>query len=130
MVQRAISKAGLVLDPDSIAVLNKGQRSVKGLSSGFEKVATRDLIVTLAPAEQEPPKSVSPTIDELDALIDQLLRGSDIDNPSRLYLELIREGMRRHWDLAELDLGYVTDALVHRGVEIDQRTGRFKTPVG
>jgi adenine-specific DNA methylase len=36
LVQRAIQAAGLAVVPEALAVLDKGQRSVKGLASGFE----------------------------------------------------------------------------------------------
>jgi 16S rRNA G966 N2-methylase RsmD/DNA-directed RNA polymerase subunit RPC12/RpoP len=47
LVQRAVSAAGLDIEPEALVVLNKGQRSVKGLASGFEHVATLDLIITM-----------------------------------------------------------------------------------
>lgn len=40
LVQRAVAAAGLEIEPDALVILNKGQRSVKGLASGFEHVAT------------------------------------------------------------------------------------------
>ena len=49
LVQRSIQNAGLVIEADQLVVLNKGQRSVKGLASGFEHVATLDLIMTMVP---------------------------------------------------------------------------------
>ena len=50
LLQRAVGAAGLEVAPELIAVLDKGQRSVKGLASGFENVATLDLILTLRSA--------------------------------------------------------------------------------
>ena len=46
LLQRAVAAAGFEVVPDMIAVLDKGQRSVKGLASGFENVATLDLMLT------------------------------------------------------------------------------------
>ena len=43
LLQRAIGQAQLEVDPELVTVLDKGQRSVKGLASGFENVATLDL---------------------------------------------------------------------------------------
>ena len=52
LVQRAIRDARFHLVPVHVAILDKGQRSVKGLNSGSEGVVTVDLIVTLQkPAE-------------------------------------------------------------------------------
>jgi hypothetical protein len=47
LVQRAMRDAGFRSIPVHVAILEKGQRSVKGLNSGSEGVVTVDLIVTL-----------------------------------------------------------------------------------
>jgi adenine-specific DNA methylase len=47
LVQRAIRDAGFDSVPVHVAILDKGQRSVKGLNSGSEGVVTVDLVVTL-----------------------------------------------------------------------------------
>ena len=52
LVQRAIRDAGFQAVPAHVAILDKGQRSVKGLNSGSENVVTVDLIMTL----QKPPR--------------------------------------------------------------------------
>ena len=52
LVQRALRDAGFKASPVHVAILDKGQRSVKGLNSGSEGVVTVDLIVTVQkPAE-------------------------------------------------------------------------------
>ena len=43
VVQRAIREAGFSAVPAHVAILDKGQRSVKGLNSGSESVVTVDL---------------------------------------------------------------------------------------
>jgi hypothetical protein len=43
LLQRSTASAGPAVNPDLITILNKGQRSVKGLASGFENIATLDL---------------------------------------------------------------------------------------
>ena len=47
LVQRALRDAGFRASPVHVAILDKGQRSVKGLNSGSEGVVTVDLIVTV-----------------------------------------------------------------------------------
>ena len=47
LVQRALRNAGFKSTPVHVAILDKGQRSVKGLNSGSEGVVTVDLIVTV-----------------------------------------------------------------------------------
>src|SRR5205823_10176769 len=47
LVQRALRDAGFKAAPAHVAILDKGQRSVKGLNSGSEGVVTIDLILTV-----------------------------------------------------------------------------------
>ena len=47
LVQRALREAGFKAAPVHVAILDKGQRSVKGLNSGSEGVVTVDLILTV-----------------------------------------------------------------------------------
>jgi adenine-specific DNA methylase len=47
LVQRAMREAGFRATPEQVAILDKGQRSVKGLNSGSEGVVTVDLILTV-----------------------------------------------------------------------------------
>jgi len=126
LVQRAIAEAGLTIDPDALVVLNKGQRSVKGLASGFEDVATLDLIITMRAAGTELQRALK-DIDAatVAAKIRELARVSPA-TPSHLYLELLRTGIREGWQLAQLDLRDVTTALIADGWDIDPKTGRLK----
>lgn len=123
VVQRAIAKAGLVIEPDQIAVLNKGQRSVKGLASGVEHVATLDLILTMT--EGHPATSLhSPTASEVANLFQQLVKQSH-PTPSHLYLEALRHALREGWSVADLDLKAATRALMDAGWSIDAKSGRL-----
>ncbi|WP_433873604.1 DNA methyltransferase [Saccharopolyspora sp. CA-218241] len=124
LVQRAVAAAGLRINPDELVILNKGQRSVKGLASGFEHVATLDLILTMTPSAdaEEPRNSVSQSTV---AAITQALAKSNWPTPSRLYLELLRHGIRNNWELDELDLRTVTDTLLQDGWSIEPKTGRL-----
>ncbi len=128
LVQRAIGTAGLEIEPDKLVILNKGQRSVKGLASGFENVATLDLVITMRPSEAGQPETLhAPDIDEIDGVV-RGIAGESPQTPSHLYLELLRHGLRTGWDLSELDLTAVTAALVDNGWEIDPKSGALTKP--
>jgi 16S rRNA G966 N2-methylase RsmD len=126
LVQRSIQNAGLVIEPDQLVVLNKGQRSVKGLASGFEDVATLDLIMTMVPnggdqrAFVTPPRGVV-----VEAARAAAADGCHTTSPSHIYLELLRRGMREHWDLSALDLRVVTHTLIADGWQVEESTGRL-----
>jgi hypothetical protein len=51
MVQNILLESGFEPRPVHIGILDKGQRSVKGLTSGFESVSTLDLILTVRKPE-------------------------------------------------------------------------------
>jgi 16S rRNA G966 N2-methylase RsmD len=125
LVQRAIRASGLAILPEELVILNKGQRSVKGLASGFEDVATLDLIITMSAqtAELVDLPSVVSTA-EVRSKIRQLA-SVEPATPSHLYLELLRTGIREGWDLGSLDLRDVTAALLEDGWNIDSKSGRL-----
>jgi 16S rRNA G966 N2-methylase RsmD len=127
LVQRSIQNAGLVIEPDQLVVLNKGQRSVKGLASGFEHVATLDLIMTMVPNGDGRRAFIAPPRDLLiEATRAAAADGGSLSSPSHIYLELLRRGMREHWDLSELDLRVVTQTLVADGWEVDETSGQLR----
>lgn len=127
LVQRAVRQAGLSIDADTVAILNKGQRSVKGLASGFEHVATMDLILSMRAADlhQLPPGLHSPTTRELEQVTVALLGHASADSPSHLYLELLRHGIRNRWDLSAVDLRTVTATVQAMGWQIHPGSGEF-----
>ncbi|HET8929219.1 MAG TPA: DNA methyltransferase [Acidimicrobiales bacterium] len=127
MVQRAIGAAGLEVVPEMIATLNKGQRSVKGLASGFENIATLDLMLTLRPASDAVAPSVCPTQSAVQSVAQDLLGGDADLTPSHLYLEILRHGFRHGWDLGQLDLSAVANLLRSVDLEIDPRSARVST---
>ena len=47
LVQRSLRDAEFKASPVHVAILDKGQRSVKGLNSGSEGVVTVDLLMTV-----------------------------------------------------------------------------------
>ncbi len=127
LVQRAIEAAGLQIDPDAITLLDKGQRSVKGLASGFENVATLDLILTLKSPDQDArPSAVRAASAEVDTVLRVLL--AHHPTPSHLYIGLLREGMRRGWDISQLDLRRITRHLDDIGLTVEAKTGRISAP--
>jgi 16S rRNA G966 N2-methylase RsmD len=127
LVQRSIQNAGLVIEPDQLVVLNKGQRSVKGLASGFEHVATLDLIMTMLSDGDDRRAFVKPPGElVVEATRTAAAEGGLMASPSHIYLELLRCGVREHWDLSELDLRLITQTLVADGWEIDEGSGRLR----
>src|SRR5947209_18579411 len=52
LVQRAMRDAGFKAAPKHVGILDKGQRSVKGLNSGSEGVVTVDLVLTVQKPDQ------------------------------------------------------------------------------
>lgn len=127
IVQRAVKEAGLVIEPGSVAILNKGQRSVKGLASGFEHVATMDLILSMRDRQADDPANGHiPQASDIHEAVASALHKEHADSPSHLYLELLRHGIARGWDLAGIDLRFVTEALSKNGWIIDPGTGKLR----
>jgi hypothetical protein len=125
LIQRSIASAGLMIEPDKLVILNKGQRSVKGLASGFEDVATLDLIITMRKADGAVPSVLKAVDRAAVATKIQELANVSPATPSHLYLELLRTGIREGWDLDELDLRDVSAALVADNWDIDSKTGKL-----
>lgn len=126
LVQRAVRAAGLVIEPGSVLILNRGQRSVKGLASGFENVATMDLIISMRERRPDDPRDEHmPAREEIEEAVTSILTEESADSPSHLYLELLRRGIADGWDLSGLDLRLVTEAVRARGWEINSASGRL-----
>lgn len=128
LVQRALRDAGFKATPAHVAILDKGQRSVKGLSSGSEGVVTVDLVVTVQKPEMgeqvesahalrngDAAALISAAINELSA--------DDARNPSHVYARILRKAIQRHLVLDDLHLGDVLVALRNSGYSIDRKTG-------
>jgi hypothetical protein len=127
LVQRAIRDAGFQSVPVHIAILDKGQRSVKGLNSGSEGVVTVDLVVTF-----QKPSSASRAKQEAElvqadarALIDRALATipESMRNPSHVYTAIIRDAIKRHQMVDHLHLSDVLIALRNAGYAIDRKSG-------
>lgn len=125
MLQRAIRSAGFAIEPDETALLDKGQRSVKGLASGTEHVVTADLVLTLRKTAKKTKGTPKPVHSAREKITD-LLRtagASDLRTPSHAYLHIIRSAVRMDVDLEALDLSEVLATLRSMGYSVNQHTG-------
>jgi 16S rRNA G966 N2-methylase RsmD len=132
LVQRALRDAGFKSAPVHVAILDKGQRSVKGLNSGSEGVATVDLVLTVQkPHENEGTDEVRPLADaDKESLIAQAI-GEVLptvnEHPSHIYARILRGAIQRHLSLDDLHLGDVLVSLRNAGYSVDPRTGKLST---
>jgi 16S rRNA G966 N2-methylase RsmD len=126
LLQRAIHQANMRIIPEDLVVLNKGQRSVKGLASGFQHVATLDLVITMEPAVDSPAPLQHVENFRIAELTRNLARTGNATTPSHLYLELLRTAIRENWMLEDLDLRTVTACLANEGWSIESKTGMLR----
>ncbi len=124
LLQRATLTAGFELK--EVTLLNKGQRSVKGLASGFENVVTADLILSLRKTGSNAAREVvSAPADAVATTVAEALDDDGTATPSHVYLRVIRTYLRRHWNLVDLDMGTVS-ALIAAGYNVDAVSGRLR----
>lgn len=124
LVQRSLGAAGFTLG--HVAILNKGQRSVKGLASGFENVVTVDLILSMHKSEVTDPADLAdPPEDALDIAVDDVLALDACPTPSHAYVSVIRDYLARGWDVSALDIAAVGRVLTAKGYDVDPATGRL-----
>ena len=128
LVQRALRNAGFKAAPVHVAILDKGQRSVKCLNSGSERVVTVDLVVTVQkPATGENVGAVRALGNgDTAELIDEAIRELPEDearNPSHVYARILRKAIQKHVALDELHLGDVLVALRNAGYSISRESG-------
>lgn len=131
LVQRALRDAGFKHTPSHVAILDKGQRSVKGLNSGAEGVVTVDLILTVQkPSDKEPAEDGHDLSNgDTAALIRAAIRELSTDkakNPSYVYARILKKAIEKHLVLDQLHLGDVLIALRNAGYTVDKRTGRIE----
>lgn len=128
LVQRAIRNAGFKRIPVHVAILDKGQRSVKGLNSGSESVVTVDLILTV----QKPMKGdkVADTHElrngDTQRLIAEAVKEMSHNHShtaSHLYARILRKAIQHHYVLDDLHLTDVLLALRNAGYTTDRKTG-------
>ena len=128
LVQRALRDAGFKASPVHVAILDKGQRSVKGLNSGSEGIVTVDLILTVRkPAKGEGTgTAVTLANGDTDALIRSTvgeMSAVEARNPSHVYARILRKAVQKGLALDELHLGDVLIALRNAGYSVDRKTG-------
>lgn len=132
LVQRALRDAGFDSVPVHIAILDKGQRSVKGLNSGSEGIVTVDLILTVRKPVTGEARGQGPASANAAYLIEAALCSLDegrSQNPSYVYAATVREAIRRNQRVDHLHLGDVLIALRNAGYAIDSKTGLLSRPV-
>lgn len=124
LLQHAVAKAGFELS--AVTLLNKGQRSVKGLASGFENVVTMDVVLSMQKTGDGQAALPGPVPGGgLSRAVAAILRKENIDTPSRFYLELIRHYFRWHWDVSDLSIGDVAALLAELGYGVDAGSGKL-----
>ncbi|MBF6619853.1 MAG: DNA methylase [Patulibacter sp.] len=126
LVQRAICAAGFTLDPDRISVLDKGQRSVKGLASGFENVVTADLVLSMRKSQPRDESSAvrgAPDDATARAVDEALALGAP--TPTHVYLHVVRSFLRHRWDASQLHIADIGIELTARDLDVDPSTGRL-----
>jgi predicted RNA methylase len=123
LLQRAITNSGFVLEADRISVLDKGQRSVKGLASGFENVVTADLVLSMRKArEGESAELEHAPADAIEMAVDEALEAG-ATTPTHVYLQIVRSFLRHHWDPSELDIAEIGSELRTRGLDVHPASG-------
>lgn len=131
LVQRALRDAGFKHTPSHVAILDKGQRSVKGLNSGAEGVVTVDLILTVQkPSEREQAGDGhdlrnGDTADLIRAAIRELSTDK-AKNPSYVYARILKKAIEKHLVLDQLHLGDVLIALRNAGYRVNRKNGRIE----
>ncbi len=128
IVQNSLRESGFLPNPCHVAILDKGQRSVKGLSSGKEKIATVDLIITVQkPINNIDLKNTKPLIEaDLKYLIRfaiKNIRSQEKINPSYLYASILIEALRNNMKVDNIHLADIIIALRNSGHKINSKTG-------
>ena len=122
LVQRAIDAAGFVLE--HVTMLDKGQRSVKGLTSGFEGVVTSDLIMTMRKSTESDDATLVEAPDGAlhEAIHEALARPGPL-TPTRIYLWIVTKYLHNEWKVSGITIGGIQDDLLARGYDLDPATG-------
>ncbi len=127
-VQRALREIGFDPSPVHVAILDKGQRSVKGLNSGTEGVVTADLILTVRKPlrgsllNRQYHLPLDGTRDIVARIVDEISLETT-PNPSHVYARVIREAIRNGIVLDNLHFRDVLLALRNKGFRVDGKTG-------
>lgn len=129
IVQKALGESGFDPVPAHLAILDKGQRSVKGLNSGREGVITLDLIVTVRkPRQASGRKSELREVHDVAEVIEASLVHVDLSRlptPSHVYLRILQAAMAQRLPLDKLHYSDVLVALRRRGYGVNPRSGHL-----
>jgi 16S rRNA G966 N2-methylase RsmD len=133
LVQRALREAGFS-DPLHIAILDKGQRSVKGLNSGSEGVVTVDLVMTVQKPEgrrsrREAVSKGPARLADILACAARLLEPEHARNPSYVYASAVREAIRQGHSLDSFHYSDVLLGLRELGFSLDAKKGLLTKPL-
>ena len=128
LLARALRAAGFAIEHGHITLLDKGQRSVKGLASGVEGVVTCDVVLSMPKQElDEMPEPLAPS-QPLGETLMEVLKAEDeslLVNVSRFYVSTVRAYLRNGWRLDELSFARVVDELELLGFHREAKSGRF-----
>lgn len=127
MAQRAFRDAEFTGKPVRINILDKGQRSVKGLASGTEGVATLDLIVSLRKGDEAENKERHDDWSDSETVQAVVDKYADMQGmtASHLYLEVLRQAIYEDREVGSIDLGNILDALGRAGYSVSPDTGKI-----
>lgn len=127
MAQRAFKDAGFTGKPVRINILDKGQRSVKGLASGTEGVATLDLIVSLRKGDEAESRERHKDWSDIETVRAVVDKYADMHGmtASHLYLEVLRQAIYEDREVGSIDLAHIVDALGSAGYSVSPDTGRI-----
>lgn len=132
LVQRALRDTGFT-DPLHAAILDKGQRSVKGLNSGSEGVVTLDLVLTVQkPERRTAVRRLGSSPAAMGALLAAAVAELDAEtarNPSYVYVAALRQAIRLGQSLEGLHYSDVLLGLRTLGFSLDAKNGLFDRPV-
>jgi DNA modification methylase len=122
LLQRSIRRAGFTLG--EVTLLSKGQRSVKGLTSGFENVVTVDLIISMQKvAGGDSGDPLSAPSGSFETLVEEILHGGVVATPSHVYLRLVRHYLQQNWDVSELHIREVVKLIEQLRYGVDPTSG-------
>lgn len=129
VVQQALFNSGFNTRPEKILILDKGQRSVKGLNSGSEKVATLDLIFVVRKSDEEQISRALSEVYDLKELIIEVFDSITVRpglTASHLYLSVLREAMHQGFCIANIDLDDILAEIKARGFTINRNSGKLE----
>jgi 16S rRNA G966 N2-methylase RsmD/DNA-directed RNA polymerase subunit RPC12/RpoP len=127
MVQRILKNSGFESRPVHIGILDKGQRSVKGLVSGSESVITLDLIVTVRkPTGGAASRMQSPPATSIEGLVRDALAELDLRDrptPSHIYLSILKRAFAAGVPVDSLHFADLLARLQESGVRVNPKSG-------